>query len=221
MKKNSLKMIMMTTMMLMFVGCMASTTSVQAATKKTWKTEYMKIVKKMNKEDQAREKNAYSNNEYTYDLIYFNNDKTPELVVGLDGYWVSMYTFDAKKKKAYAVMDQWGYGACGNVGYEYIPKKNTLRNYNSDFAGAIRYVYFGKMKNHKIVSYYKNSLKMVFFTDKNNNGYPDEDEYDESESYYYGDKKVSSKKFDSYMKEGKYKPIIGKMSYKKIKNKLK
>ena len=62
----------------------------------------MKIIKKMNKEDKAREKNSYMDNDfYTYSLIYFNKDSIPELVVGLDGYWVSMYTYDKSKKKVY------------------------------------------------------------------------------------------------------------------------
>ena len=59
----------------------------------------MKIIKKLNKEDKAREKNEYNSKDYyTYSLIYFNNDSIPELVVGLDGYWVSMYTYDKSKK---------------------------------------------------------------------------------------------------------------------------
>lgn len=214
------KMIIMMTMIFILCASFSNSLSVEAASKKSgskrWAKEYMKILKKMHKED-----SKYYNNSYTYDLIYFNNDSIPEFIVGIDGYWVSMYTYDKKKKKVYTVMDRWGYGAGGNPGYEYLPKKNTLLNYNSDHAGAERYVFCGKMKNHKIVDRNKKTLVMKQYIDKNHNGYPDDGEYTEKTYYYYGKKKVSKKRFNSYIKSGKYKYIIGRMSYKKMKKKLK
>ena len=205
--------------------CFPNLVSVKAATKKStskkWAAAYMKIIKKLNKEDKAREKNEYNSKDYyTYSLIYFNNDSIPELVVGLDGYWVSMYTYDKSKKKVYTVMDRWAYGAGGNAGYSYLPKKNVLYNTNSDYAGAVYYTYYAKMKNHKIVSRYSKSLKVQYFKDKNNNGYPDAGEYMDTPYYYYGDKKISKKKFDSYGFSGTYKMIKGSSSYKKMKKKL-
>lgn len=146
--------------------------------------------------------------------------KTPELVAGLDGYWVSMYTYD--NGTVYTVMDQWGYGAMGNVGYSYFPKKNILVNYNSDFAGAVSYTYYGKMKNHELVDYYKKTLMISCFVDKNGNGFPDEDEFLEDENlYYYGDTEISAEKYESLLITGDTKNIIGKYSAKRIKKKLK
>ena len=75
--------------------------------------------------------------ELGYDLIYFDEDDIPELVLGLSGYYVSMYTYH--DGKVYTLMDYWGYGAGGNGGYEYCPGKNSLRNFNADDAGAIVY----------------------------------------------------------------------------------
>lgn len=65
-----------------------------------------------------------------YNLIYFDEDDIPELVVGVSDYWMSMFTYDAGQ--VYCLMHDWGYGAFGNAGYEYVPGKNSLRNYNAD-----------------------------------------------------------------------------------------
>lgn len=229
MKKKNIAAIVLTVMAL-FAVCFWGRLSVEAASGKAatkkWAKAYMKIVKKMNKEDAARKASGkwgtISYKPYTYDLIYFDNDSIPELVVGLDGYWVSMYTYDKKKAKVYNVMDQWGYGVGGNHGYEYLPKKNSLMNGDADYAGAEYHVFFGKMKNHKIVNRNAKDLVIKYYIDKNKNGYPDADEYTEKPSYYYGNKKISKKKFNSYIPYAnkKYKPIIGKMSYAKMKKKL-
>jgi len=181
---------------------------VEAKNTKPWVTAYKKVINKLEKQY------AKEDTKLTYDLIYFNKDKTPELVVGQTGYWVSMYTFE--KGKTYKVIDQWGYGAMGNAGYFYIPKKNVLVNWNTDFAGARCYTYYGKMKNHKIVSYYAKELRQDFFSDKNKNGMPDDGEYVEKGICYYGDKKISQKKFNSYLIEGDIEDIVGSMTKKEI-----
>lgn len=71
-----------------------------------------------------------SGNRMEYNLIYFDEDDIPELVVGGSGYWMSMFTYDAGQ--VYCLMNEWGYGAFGNAGYEYVPGKNSLRNYDAD-----------------------------------------------------------------------------------------
>ena len=224
MRKNKLIAMALTCVMSLSL-LVPNVAAVEAASKKSttkkWAAAYMKIIKKMNKEDKAREKNPYFDNDaYTYNLIYFNNDSIPELVVGLNGYWVSMYTYDKKKNKVYTVMDQWGYGAGGNPGYSYLPKKNVLYNTNSDYAGAVYYVYYGKMKKNKIVGRYAKDLKVQYFNDANKNGYPDADEYTSDPYYFYGDKQISEKKFASYEIAGEYQCIQGTMSYNKMKKKL-
>lgn len=78
---------------------------------------------------------AVENEKQNFDLIYFDEDDIPELTVGVNGYYISMYTYD--DGTLYRVMDQWGYGAMGNPGYDYSPGKNSLRNYDADMAGAI------------------------------------------------------------------------------------
>lgn len=224
--KNVIALILM--LILVFSTCFSQTVPTMADTEQTdrknWAAAYLKTVKKLNKQDpnsQTQEPSDIWDKPYSYDLIYFNNDSIPELVAGLDGYWISMYTYDPKQDKVYQLIDKWGYGAMGNTGYEYLPKKNFLRNYNSDFAGAIRYTYCGKMKNHKIINRYPEELKAVFFDDENKNGIPDEGESTDQESYYYGSKKISGEKFASYTKASEnFQWIIGTMTYKQIRQKL-
>lgn len=70
-----------------------------------------------------------------YNLIYFDEDDIPELVVGVSGYWMSLYTYN--EGTVYCLANEWGYGAFGNAGYEYVPRKNSLRNFDADNAGQI------------------------------------------------------------------------------------
>lgn len=221
MKKK--KIIVMFVMLIMALGFVfVNAESVEAATKKSsskkWATAYMKIIKKMNKEDKANKSDSFFYSPYKYSLIYFDNNSVPELVVGKNDYWVSMYTYDKKKKKVYTVMKRWPYGAAGNIGYYYLPKKNCLRNRDSDFDEE--HYFYGKMKKHKIVSRYRKSLVIKSYLDKNENGHGDPGEYTGKSYYYYGKKRISEKKFDSYCIPGKYKKIKGSMSYSKMKKKL-
>lgn len=208
-----------------FSGIVPAKADTRKADDKKWASAYQKTVKKLNKEDpngQSEDLSDVSNMPYAYDLIYFNDDSIPELVASLNGYWVSMYTYDSEQDKVYQVVDQWGYGAMGNVGYEYLPKKNFLRNYNSDFAGAVRYANCSKMEKHKMISLYPKELRTENYTDKNKNGIPDEGEYTDKTTYYYGNKKISAKKYASYTKASKkLKWIAGTMTYKQILKKLK
>ncbi len=75
--------------------------------------------------------------EQGYDLVYFDSDAIPELVAGAAGYYTSLYTYS--NGYVYTLMDRWAYGAMGNAGYEFSSRKNSLRNYNTDYAGAILY----------------------------------------------------------------------------------
>lgn len=228
MKKYSKIMVALGMMLVMILCdvCLWGSVSVEAAgLNKKWKNAYMKIIKQCNKENSKARRDHSSSVipfvPYSYNLIYFNNDNIPELVVGRNGYWVSMYTYDKKDNKVHTVIDQWAYGAMGNAGYAYIAKKNFLYNRNSDYAGAIVYISCMKMKNNKMVSYYPKQLKYLAFKDKNKNGVPDNGEsYTSSYTYYYGNKKISKKKFNSYIKSGKSKMIKGNMSYKTINSRL-
>lgn len=150
-----------------------------------------------------------------YNLIDFDGDDTPELVTGVEGYYISLYTYH--DGTVYPLMDKWAYGAMGNAGYEYVPGKNNLRNYNTDYAGLILYTAYMKIGT-------QHSLEMVAhietlnFDDVNGNGIPDEEEEASFGCYsvsYIDDKEVSPEECDSY-NAGDYEYITPIMSLEEL-----
>lgn len=182
---------------------------VQASETKDWAKIYLKTLKTMDKNDKK----------ISYDLIYVDNDDIPELVVGMNSYWVSVYTI--YKGKAVPALDHLGYGAMGNAGYSYIAKKNVIYNSNSDFAGAEYYQFYGKISKGKLVNRNKKELCIKHYKDRNGNGMPDQNEYVDNPLYYYGKKQVSKATFDKYTVSGTKKYIQGKLTYSQIFKKIK
>lgn len=87
--------------------------------------------------------------EYDYALIYLDEDDIPELVTGHTGYYANVYTFHGGQVSL--LMDYWPYGAFGNAGYEYVPYKNIIRNYDADYAGLVMYTsYYRANENYEI-----------------------------------------------------------------------
>lgn len=159
----------------------------------------------------------------TYNLVYINDDNIPELISANNGYSISAYTF--KDGKTYTLFEYWPYGAMGNKGYEYIEKENIIRNYNSDFAGLMEYVTFYTIdENLEIKSCYDKDLVKYNFDDVNENGGPDEGEYDENDfktySYYYGEKEITEKEYNEYLKDGEYIFLEGIKTASEMKNEL-
>lgn len=115
----------------------------------------------------------YGEEDIYYDLIYFNDDDIPELVVDHTGYYVSMYLYE--DGKLYCPILDWGYGAGGNGGYEFVERTATVVNFNTDYAGMIYWnSYLIMDSNHEIVGTY--AIKGYNFDDLNGNDYPDDDE---------------------------------------------
>jgi len=149
--------------------------------------------------------------DFEYDLIYLDDDDIPELVAGVNGYFVSVYTYSCGE--VYLIMDEWGYGAMGNHGYDYIPKGNVICNYNADLAGLIVYTFYGRInENHEIESYYGERLSQWAFKDLNNNYQMDEGEYNGTDCYYYGNQEITQEEFESYLINGNYESIYGRKS---------
>ena len=143
-------------------------------------------------------KEMESNGEIEYELVYFDEDDIPELVADHAGYYISLYTYH--DGKIYTLMNEWGYGAMGNSGYEYCPKKNSLRNYNTDYAGLILYTTYCSVSAGYTMDTVV-SVKTVNFDDANGNGMPDEDEEETFGYYsadYIDDVKITPEEFDSY-----------------------
>lgn len=161
----------------------------------------------------------FPNYDYTYNLIYFDEDDVPELVAAQPCF-INMYTYNSGK--IYTIIDDWGFGAMGNPGYEYAPHKNVLRNYDADLAGAIVYETYLKIGNNKeLISYYEDTLTRWLFDDKDDSGYPSDDELVDEPLYYYGDKKITEEEYNSYVIDGEYEYIEGKMSVDEIVAELK
>ena len=130
----------------------------------------------------AKLKEMESGGEYKYKLIYFDDDDVPELIADNPGYFVSMYTYH--DGRIYTVMDEWGYGAGGNHGYDYCPRKSSVRNYDTDYAGLILWTSYWTLGNEYELELVA-SIEYLNFIDANGNGVPDGDE---SETAGYGDK---------------------------------
>ena len=154
-----------------------------------------------------------------YGLIYFDEDEIPELIVGVRGYYTSLYTY--QNGTIYTLMDRWPYGAMGNAGYEYAPKRNSLRNYNTDFAGAILYTtYMAADIGHSMNTVVE--IKTYNFDDSNGNGIPDENEMESIGKYsisYINDEKVGEEAYASY-DVGGYEYMEPDMSWEQLKEAL-
>lgn len=167
-----------------------------------WKQAYI---------DKIRE---YDASIYTFDLIDLNGDDIPELVVDEYGYCVSLFTYG--NGTIQTLMDEWGYGAFGIGGYEYISGKNVILLVDTDLAGAICYQYYIKMdENYELVDYYPQALSYWMFEDKNKNYMIDDGEYIEDIYgnplcyYYFGDREITEEEFNSYQIHGNYEYING------------
>lgn len=185
---------------------------------KDWKAAYSQLVRIYDL--------LYGESEYSYtgfDLIDLDGDEMKELVVDHRGYYVSIFTY--KNNQVQCIMDEWGYGAGGNAGYDYAPGKNRLMNYNADYAGAIGNEYYMTVKDGEIVTDYW--VTYYNFDDVNGNGEPDEEELTddaltncEGKVIYHADDKSLSEsdirsrlvEIDSY----KYEPLSGEKTKDEI-----
>lgn len=145
----------------------------------------------------------YPHEDYYYDLIYVDKDSIPELVMDDYGYYISLYTY-TEEGRVVRVMDQWPYGAWGNIGYQYLPHGNRIYNRDSDQGGAIVWHSFMTMdENYQIVDDY-----YIYA------------EYDyEKEPVYLlnNETELSEEEFSAYLNDVENAPRIkGEMNYEEI-----
>lgn len=133
-----------------------------------------------------------------YNLIYVDNDDVPELVTGVPGYYVSLYTYH--DGMVYELMDQWGYGAFGNTGYDYIPKKNLMSNFDQDHAGLVGYTTYMTINSQYVIETVT-TLKFDCLDCVDENG----DFVDENATKYSIDgEEVSEERYDAAWKKYGY-----------------
>lgn len=146
----------------------------------------------------AKLREMESNGKYKYKLIYFDDDDVPELIADDPGYHVSLYTY--RDGRIYPIMYEWGYGAMGNAGYEYCPRKSSVRNYNADYAGLILYTSYWTLGDGYMLDGVV-SIETLNFDDVNGNGMPDGDEevsYGYYNVSYIDGKEVTAEECESY-----------------------
>jgi len=154
-----------------------------------------------------------------YNLIYFDDDDIPELVAGVDGYYTSLYTY--KDGTVYTLMSRWAYGAMGNAGYDYCPKLNSMRNYNTDYAGAILYTTYMSIRDRNVFDVVA-EIETFNFDDVNGDGVPNENE-NSSIGYYsvsYIDGREATDEECASYDMGEYEPITVNMSLEELWSKL-
>ncbi len=151
----------------------------------------------------------------TYDLTDIDGDDVPELVAGVNGYRVSLYAY--RDGKVCVLMDDAAYGAMGNAGYEYAPGKNSIRNYNSDFAGAVLYTtYMAVGGDNRLGTVAQ--IVTYNFDDVNGNGVPDEEEQESLGRYSvsYMDGRVITDEEAAACEQGEYLWIQGRLGYEEL-----
>ncbi len=160
-----------------------------------------------------------STEDITYNLIYVDGDDVPELAAGVNGYYTSLYTY--RDGTAYTLMDHWAYGAMGNSGYDYAPKKNSIRNYNADYAGAILYTTYMEISEQCTLDNVV-QIETFNFDDVNGNGVLDEEEQESMGVYgvSYIDKNIVTDEECASYDVGGYEQIPGNMSLDELRAEL-
>ena len=180
-----------------------------------YKNEYLKIVNEIEKEN--------PDENITADLIYFNNDDIPDLVIGKSGYWVSLYIYE--NNQVYNLIDKWAYGAGGNTGYKYQDKKGIILNQNSDYAGAIitkaLFIINSKNQFDKLIVTQKGII------DENTNPTEINNALEAYGGYFYNQNKISEQEYNNRlnelsinMDENRFKELIGSKTISEIKKLL-
>lgn len=178
----------------------------EAAETADYKTAYLDIINSTEDSDTL-----------TYDLIYLDNDDIPELVLGMNGFYVNLYTY--ADGNVHTLMDHWGYGAMGNAGYEYVPRMNSVRNYNSDYAGLVGFTtYCSITAEHTLEA--TTVIETRLYEDTNGDGIPQDEEYiPDYQVYLIDGEEISYDEAVSY-DAGKYEFIGGELTLDEIKAQL-
>lgn len=176
-----------------------------------------------------RVKDEYPNSDIKCDLIYFDNNNIPDLVVSHVGA-VSLYVYE--NGTLYNPVETWPFGVMGNAGYSYKEKSGIIINYNSDLAGLIMnktYSILNSSHEFDTLSYSGEGAKL----EPSNPNYEElkkqvKDSLDSYGGYYYNNKKITEQEFNNKIKElsistndNNYKLLVGTKTVEEVKKELK
>ena len=157
---------------------------------------------------------TYLDEEIRYDLIYFNNDYIPDLVATKQGYWVSLYLFDDSKTYDFGIhnpIDQWGYGAGGNSGYDYIEKSGIIINNNADYAGAIMTKSYFILNSNYEFDVLSNTFLGSEISKEDEEYELVMDAFESYGGYYYNNEKISEEVYNEKIKNIEKDDMISKI----------
>jgi len=172
-------------------------------------TEYIDII------DEHQSK--YPDKELICDLIYFNNDDIPDLVINCEG--INLYMYE--NGIVHTLMENAAYEIGGSKYYNYLEKKGVIYNYGNGFAGAIRCdTYYVLNSKHKfdILSYLGKEEGII-----NSNLIPEETleeiekEIKKYGGYYYNEQKISEDEYNKKLKD--FSGSINNKDYKMLEGK--
>lgn len=192
-----------------------TTSNNNTKTGSNYSKEYERIIEKIENEN--------TDVNLIYDLIYFNNDNIPDLVIDNLGYWVSLYIYE--NGTVHNPIDRWLYGAGGNTAYEYQAKKGLIRNYDSDFAGAIITESISVLNSDKKFDVLSNTKRGA--TSENDDITAIDEALTSYGGCYYNDNKITEQEYNNKLKElsidingTNFKRLSGSKSAQEIKNQL-
>ena len=208
MMKKEMMILLICVMSILLCSCKNRSSVEEKSAGKNSYQEYIQLVQQYEKDK----------TDCKYDLIYFNADDIPELVAGVPGSFVALYSLD-ETGKIHTIMDDWPYGAFGNAGYEVLEKEGLIRNYNSDYAGLVVTTSLIKVKDNYQQEMYSSILMPEEIKEEeiDQEMKKDAEEYlKEFGGYYFNDKLITKEEFLAQVPEKEFELLYGEMSASEI-----
>lgn len=207
----------------------------KAKSSKTSKEELKEETEQAAKSDTRKCKDAYleivkslseKSSDFKFNLVYFDDDDTPELVADRLG-CLNMYTY--KNDEIKVLIDGWDYGSAGNTGYSYAQRKGLVYNCVYEYGGLIIRHRYGKLDTDTYEIQFDEGEELSVWNvgDSNGDGKIDqadvdtmEESYSGSPTYRRGSKNISEKDFEDYLKEYELLDFFGNYTFDEMLEKL-
>ena len=214
MKKIGLKIILIGILAVCLCACNKTELQTESDKEKNGKYyEYIKLIEQYEKE--------YTENDCKYDLVYFNEDSIPELVAGVPGKFVGLYSID-QEGKLHTILEDWPYGSYGNQGYEFLPEEGMIRNINTDYDGLVVTTSYIKINQQYQTDMYSSILLQEGAKEEKDKEIKTQvDKYlEEFGGYFHNDISITKEEFMNQISEEKFEFLLGEMSATEVKEEL-